>query len=134
MTYNIDHDVKYTDNFEYRDSMRQVFSMALRTTQIHAIADDIDDESRDELLYDDASISAGLDYIFDATKDVLVFSELFLVAAGRMLSENKEIGLAVVFSYDYFELFHLCLRDYFANPSAFTAKNENYVKLWNKIS
>jgi len=130
MTYNIDHDVKYTDNFEYRESMRQVFHM----TPTPTIADDIDDESRDELLYDDSSISTGLDYIFDATKDVPAFSELFLVGAGRMLSNNKEIGLAVVFSYDYFELFHLCLRDYFADPSAFTAKNENYVKLWNKIS
>ena len=130
MTYNIDHDVTYTDNFEYRESMRQVFSMA----QIPAVVDDIDDESRDELLYDDTSISAGLDYIFDATKDVPAFSELFLVGAGRMLSENREIGLAVVFSYDYFELFHLCLRDYFTDPSGFTAKNENYVKLWNKIS
>jgi len=130
-TYNIDYDVKYEDNLGYRESMRQVFRMT--PSQSH-LADDLDDESRDELLYDDATISAGLDYLFEATKDVPSFSELFLVGAGRMLSENREIGLAVVLSYDYFELFHLCLRDFFQNPSLFTADNANYVKLWNKIS
>ena len=129
--YNIDYDVKYADNFEYRESMRQVFHMT--SSQSH-LADDLDDESRDELLYDDASISAGLDYLFKATNDVPAFSELFLIGAGRMLSENKEIGLAVLLSYDYFELFHLCLRDFFKDPASFSGDNPNYVKLRNKIS
>lgn len=131
MSYNIEYNVEYSDNFEYRKAMRQVFRM---TADMPDIADDIDDESRDELMYDDASISAGLDYVFSATKDVPAFSELFLVGAGRMLSENRDIGLAVVFSYDYFELFHLCLRDFFRDPASFNANNSNYQKLWNKIS
>jgi hypothetical protein len=129
--YNIDYDVKYEDNRGYRESMRQVFRMT--SSQSH-LADDLDDESRDELIYDDASISAGLDYLFEATKDVPAFSELFLIGAGRMLSENREIGLAVLLSYDYFELFHLCLRDFFKDSASFSANNPNYVKLWNKIS
>ena len=131
MKYDIDYEVKYTDNFEYRIALRQVFRMD--NTAVN-ICDEMDAESRDELIYDDTSISAGLDYICDTTKSIPVFSKLFLVGAGRMLSIDLDIGLAVMFSYDYFELFHLCLCDYFKNPSEFTDNNTNYTKLWKKIS
>jgi hypothetical protein len=35
------------------------------------------------------------------------------MAALRMFSEDIDIGLAVLFSYDYMQLFHLCLVEFF---------------------
>ena len=39
--------------------------------------------------------------------------DIYIKAAGFMMSEDPGIGLAVLFSYDYFALFHLVLCDYF---------------------
>jgi hypothetical protein len=86
------------------------------------------------MIYDDRNVSAGLDYLYDKTKGVKAFRDLYLVGASRMFSENLEIGMAVVFSYDYFELFHLCLVDFFNAGETITVDNENYVKLHKKIS
>lgn len=129
--YNHTIAVKYDDNLGYRDCVRRVFNMDVSGIEIQ---DDIDDVTKDEMIYDDKNVSAGLDYLYDKTKGVNAFRDLYLVGASRMFSENLEIGMAVVFSYDYFELFHLCLVDFFNAGETITADNENYVKLHKKIS
>ena len=49
-----------------------------------------------------------------------------------MFSEDENIGLAVLFSYDYFASFHLFLVD-FLNKNEFNEKNNYYINLKNKI-
>jgi hypothetical protein len=129
--YNNTITVSYNEDFGYREQLRRVFSMDVTGIEIQ---DDIDDVSKDEMIYDDKNVSIGLDFLYAKTKDVKVFHELYLVAASRMLSENTEIGIAVLFSYDYFALFHLCLVDFFNSNETITSDNENYVKLYKKIS
>jgi len=133
MTYDITYKVDYLDNSGYRESLRRVFQMDVSNI---TNVDDLDDESRDEILYDERSISKCLDFVFEKTKSIPAFAELYLIGAGRMLSSDPEIGLAVVFSYDYFALFHLCLCDFFAKPDKNNemTTNPNYTKLRNKIS
>jgi hypothetical protein len=64
-----------------------------------------DPESYDELLYDDVAINSGIDKIFAITKENNKFRELYRLAAGHFLSEDLEIGICVLFTYDYFSDF-----------------------------
>ena len=59
--------------------------------------------------------------------------KLYDAGASKMLSENREIGLAVLFSYDYMKYFHSCVVDYLEDPIHFDDTNEHYVTLYKKI-
>jgi hypothetical protein len=93
---------------------------------------DLDEETRDELLFDEAAISKVTDKIYDITKNNVLFQELYTLAAGRFISTNMEIGLAVVFCYDYLPLFHKCLGSFFRNE--FDTDNLFYKELKTKLS
>jgi hypothetical protein len=70
-------------------------------------------------------VSAGLDYIYEKTHSVPAFCDLYLIGAAKMTSTDPEIGMLIVFSYDYFDLFHLCLVD-FIKYGVLETENENY--------
>jgi hypothetical protein len=63
------------------------------------------DETMDELDYDEESASKSLNSIYEKTKEITEFQHLYDLAAACMFSTDREIGLAVLFSYDYFHLF-----------------------------
>jgi hypothetical protein len=115
--YNITTHVNYFDNASYRDNLRAAMNMNIKTINIQwgQMDDDLDDETIDELLFDSASTTTCMDYIYDKTKNNVYFAEVYRLAAGKMMSTDPNIGLAVLFSYDYFALFHNCLVDYFTN-------------------
>ncbi len=117
--------VKYDDDFSYRKSVREVFGMRVDES---AVDPDYDAITRDELLYEEAAMSKGLDEIYARTKDAPDFSEIYAICAGFMLSTDPNIGLAVVFSYDYFDKFHPCLVDFLATGSISSANRENLMK------
>jgi hypothetical protein len=96
--------------------------------------ENLDDETRDEISYDEDASTIMLDYVFDQTKENKLFQKLYDTAALRMFSVDKSIGLAVLFSYDYLKTFHLCLVDYFSSPEKFDEENINYINLIKKIS
>ena len=116
--YDHSLEIKYADDAEYRNCIRQIFGT---------------ENSDDDMLYDDKTVSTGLDYIYEKTKSVPVFRDLYLIGAAKMLSSDLEIGMAIVFSYDYFELFHLCLVD-FMKDGVLESENENYKNLHKKMS
>ena len=95
--------------------------------------DDIDEISRDENDYDGETTSKGLDFIYESTKDNVYFQKLYDAGASKMLSDNREIGLAVLFSYDYMKYFHSCVVDYLEDPVHFDDSNKSYVILYKKI-
>ena len=69
--YTINIDVNYDCNFKYRQCLRDVFQM--KTDEIDISLNnipDLDDESRDEMLFDENQICKGLDYIYDLTKNI----------------------------------------------------------------
>jgi len=118
--YNHALEIAYSDDDEYRDCIRRVFGM----NPANCINDD-------GFIYDDKNVSDGLDYVFAKTKDIPEFRDLYLVGAAKMMSNELEIGMAIAFSYEYFDLFHLCLADYIRDG---VVESENYTKLHKKIS
>jgi len=98
------------------------------------INEPLDAETEDEMSYDESSASKIMDEIFMSTNNNVLFSNVYKVAAAKMLSEDFSIGLAVLFSYDYLNSFILCLVDYFKSPLDFNKENSNYINLLKKIS
>ena len=90
MPYLFDAIVAYEDDDEYRASICKVFQMQE---------------------YDDALLSKGMDELFAITSCKSSFANLYVAAAGKMMSEDPELGLAVLFSYDYFAKFHTCFQN-----------------------
>lgn len=130
ITYNtFEKNIQYSNDFEYRAWIRKLFCM----TSPENIQDDIDDISRDEIDYDDSSASLFLDHIYESTSKNDLFQKLYKCAAALMLSEDKSIGLCVLFSYDYFSFFHNCLCCFFENPDEFTENHPSYIRMREKI-
>lgn len=90
MSYDCKVAVQYEDDEQYRECICSVFQMSE---------------------YDDENISTGLEYVFQLTQSNSALMEIYVLAAGKMMSEDPEIGLVILFSYDYFATFHKCLTD-----------------------
>jgi len=129
--FDIQTNVHYQSNEQYRSTLRRIFYMDVSLCALNM--ESIDEETRDELNYDESTVSKTMEELFDATKNNDQFNYLYDIAASKMLSTNREIGQAVLFSYDYLPLFHKCLACFIRNPSEFTETNENYVALCKKI-
>ena len=119
MHYRVETPVKYTNTAEYRQCLRALFEMNQETYEQN-IRDlenhndeTMDPETHDEMSYDDDAANKSMDYVFECTKCVVEFRELYLKAAAKMLSEDPSIGLAILFSYDYLYHFHACLVEFF---------------------
>ena len=131
--YNINISVHYDNNVSYRECLRKVCSMDISNLNIpFDQMEDLDDETKDELLFDEGAMNQTMDYVYDITKLNKCFEEFYILAAAQMFSQDKQIGLAVLFSYDYFALFHVCLVE-FLEKEQFQEKSINYINLKNKI-
>jgi len=95
----------YTTNKEYRDCIREFCKM---NCEDKTIGLDIDDESRDEQMFDGIACNKTMDFIFEKTKDIPLWQDIYDKAAGKFISTNREIGLSVLFSYDFFWDFKEC--------------------------
>lgn len=135
MMYQMSYIPKYENNFQYRQCLRDVFSMDVTKNppKWDEMDPDLDEETRDELVYECGAISLGMDYIYTATKDNKALNQLYLDAAGLMLSQSPDIGLSILFAYDYFVDFHNCLRVFFENPSMFSESIPEFQKIKKKI-
>jgi hypothetical protein len=125
MIYNTNLILNYDDDFGYRQSIRDVFGMNCSSESVDS---DYDEVTKDELMYEADAISKGLDDIYERTKDVPEFQKIYSICAGFMLSVDPNIGLAVVFSYDYFDKFHPCLVDFLRDGSISSDNRENLMK------
>jgi hypothetical protein len=130
--YNIDAIAVYTDNKSYRSTLRRLFFMDVSMCHV-TVDESMDDESRDELMYDNDAVITIMGNLFELTRDNVLFQNLYDLAAEKMISTNREIGQAVLFSYDYLPLFHKCLAGFLRNPDGFNDSNEFYVALLKKI-
>lgn len=129
-TYNISNAViNYSNDAEFRSCLRLVFNM---TENIDG-SSYLDEITRDEQNYDMDAVSKAMDNVFDETKDIELFQTLYDFAAAKMLSTDRSIGLAVMFSYDNLKDFHHCLWDFFTNKSEFNEMRDSYKTVYNKI-
>jgi hypothetical protein len=131
--YPIDLEIQYNNNIEYRHYLRMLFKMNSSNFSEESLLEDLDDETRDELEYDESSAIMGMDWIYSKICDNTLFQILFDKAAAKFLSENREIGIAVLLSYDYLALFHNCMRTYLTNPADFTEIHPTYLALFEKL-
>ena len=117
MEYNYPTNIQihYTNDDEYRECIIRVFHY---------------DETSDG---DDTFSTKILDIIFEKTH--VNFKELYQLSSAVMMMEELDIGLAVLFSYDHFSLFHLCLCDYLSinqeEQPQFIHQNQHYLQLIN---
>ena len=85
MSYNYDAtDISYNDDEEYQQTICKLFSMEE---------------------YNGDTVIQVLDRLYFDTKDQPLFQVVYNQAASFMLSENQEIGLSVLFSYDNLPFF-----------------------------
>ena len=127
--------ILYTNNTEYRKCLRTFFNMINFEENNEIIKEciDLDDETYDELLYDSNAAINGMNIIYEKTQNNSLFKELYMIAAGRMFSEDLQIGIAILLSYDHFTQFHRCLRDFYSSPDTFTENTESYKVLKKQI-
>ena len=124
--------VNYKNDKEYRHLIREIFDLKEQT---HIINDDnLDVISKDEQNYDQKTISRCLNVISNLTKDSYELNELYKLASATMMSLDREIGLAVLFSFDYFKDFHLVLSVYFQDSNTDLDLIPSYERLWNHLS
>ena len=92
----------YSNNREFRAFLRTYFRMNVSALEEqYAPLKDTDFESYDELVYDQDAIHNGMVEILKKTKDNPLFQFLYSLAAKHFLSEDIEIGLCALLSYDY---------------------------------
>jgi hypothetical protein len=131
--YDTSYEVIYDDTKEYRKCIRHLFKMEHRVHDLNDDNDPIDNETLDEQNYDDLQTTVMLDYIYAVTKDNLCFQKLYDYAAATMFSQDREIGLAVMFSFDYFIFFHPCICSYLKMPHRMSEINEYFIELLNRF-
>jgi hypothetical protein len=133
-SYPIDVKVAYNNNAEYRICMRNLFQMN-QSSHLPTITpmDELDEETRDELTYDEEAATKVMDFVFLNTETNVLFQYLYDHAAGLMLSTDRSIGLTILYSYDYFADFHQCLVAFFQTPTKLTNVLPCYVRLVDKI-
>ena len=132
--YNFDiENINYHDNFGYRKCLRSLFFMKCNEPGENNEYD-IDEETLDEMNYDEMTISKTMDLLYQFTQENEMFQNLYDLAAARMISTDRMIGQAVLFSYDYLPLFHQCLASFLNNREVFDNKNTYYLELSKKLT
>ena len=130
----------YDSDQEYRAFLRQIMQMDpakfYETEDVKCDPTDpkVSPETIDEYNYDSAAIAKYLDHVYDQTHSRPEFQRLYIAAAALMFSEDKEIGLAVLFSYDYLAHFFQIYTNYSKSPAEWNAQeDEVYQKLVDRI-
>ena len=128
----------YDSDKEYRDVLRNLIKMDpntfYETEDIKCDPTDpkVSPETIDEYNYDSAAVAKYLDKVYSNTKDRPEFKRLYTAAAALMFSENPEIGLAVLMSYDYLAYFHPSYSLFIQDPTNWKP-DEFYCKLIDRI-
>jgi hypothetical protein len=130
----------YENDQEYRAFLRQVIQMDptrfYETEDIYCDPNDpkVSPETIDEYNYDSTAVAKYLDKVYSDTKDYAEFQQLYKCAAALMFSENPEIGLAVLMSYDYLVFFHNIYCNFMQNTAEWKSdSDEYYIRLINRI-
>lgn len=132
--YPIDMIIKYENDKEYRECIRKVFKMVCKSMISVEDLQDIDDVTLDEYDHDQETMREFLDFVYDATILNETLEDLYKKAAALMISEDAGIGLAVLFSYDYFKFFHPIMCDFFSNSIQVNEFTPSVIKLNEKLS
>lgn len=126
----------YSTTEEYRQVLRQIVRMdpaKYYSDEQIEVDESLDDETLDEFNYDDDAMSSYLDKVYQSTHTHPLFSRMYFAAAALMLSTNPEIGVAILFSYDYMGSFYLCYQSYLLDPDEFSENNQFYRSIVERL-
>ena len=130
----------YNSDQTYRAFLRTIIKMDpskfYETEEIKCDPTDpkVSEETIDEYNYDMNATKIYLDDLYEKTQSRPEFQRLYVAAAALMFSENPDIGLAVLMSYDYLAWFHSVYTNYLQNPTVWDAdEDECYQKLVDRI-
>lgn len=118
--YNFNAIVSYNNDEEYRKTICDLMGFDYN--------EDDDDDN-----FDNNRVATVLDQIWFWTKDHPLFFHVYDKAASFMLSENPEIGLSVLLSYDNLPLFHNMLLAYHKLGQRFGSDHSAYIELYKKL-
>lgn len=140
LSFNI---TPYSDNAGYRQLIRNFFNFTENKYSNYAgeqmSAEYIDNEEcRDELLFDDDQMKVGIDYLYDNTIANNKFKQLYISAAGGLLSEDPAVGQIVLCSYDNLFMYLWLCKEFFSETEVDNQKqtlfcNEYSIKLFKKF-
>ena len=118
--------ISYSNSTEYRRIFRKITHQSEHPPENPL---GIDDETLDEQHYDDDTVSRFMDTVYHSTQHSSLLQHLYDSAAAKMISTNREIGLAVLFSYDYMSAFYTCYCEYISSPETFSETTQSYMKI-----
>ena len=112
MNYPTHLGINYQTDSEYRKCFCQIIKYTLYPLSIIEKDNEcIEDEPDDN--WDTNKVNIFLDFILSKTSMFKIFNELYLQASSTMMMIDVEIGIAILFSFTYFKLFHQCLVFFF---------------------
>ena len=132
-SYPTQLNIQYSTDQEYRKCLRDVFQMD--STQFPDVKDmDLDQVTADEMMYDEKAASRTMKHVFENTFQHKDFILLYEKAASFMFSIDTNIGLTILFGYDYLDLFHPLLSGFFSNMDNKTLSSmSEYKLLYDKL-
>lgn len=80
----------------------------------------------DRTEYNEIEINECIDDLYEHIKESTELTECMLKLAGQFMSEDKKLGLMILFSYDYMYLSHMCISEFLENGKI---SNHNILKL-----
>jgi hypothetical protein len=112
--------ISYSSDVEYRNILCKVFF--INTSPLN---DELDDENNTKII-------KTMDDLLQLTENNEIFENLYSLASSNMYYPDKRIGQCLLFSYDYFDLFHSCLCDFLVEKKI-TYENTYVKMLFDKI-
>lgn len=106
MNYPTSLGINYQTDNEYRKCFCTVINQTLNPEDDNKSIENDDDWDKDK-------VNIFLDFIILKTSMSKIFNELYLQASSTMMIIDIEIGVAILFSFTYFQLFHQCLVYFF---------------------
>jgi hypothetical protein len=124
----------YSNDKEYRDFLRQIAKMD--PTKFYETEDifcdptnpNVSPETIDEYNYDADAMKLFLDKVYSGTRFKPEFQRLYKAAAALMFSEDPEIGLAVLISYDYLACFYSTYTTFLKTPDEWRSEDDEFYK------
>jgi len=108
MSYPLNVSVQYTDDEQYRTCIEEIFGPNLE------------------------NFNSLIQYIYDITKTNARLLHLYEITAHQLLSMDAQMGLVVLFSYDYLGSFHSILSHYLLHNTIDSSLDELMARINDK--
>lgn len=132
--------IEYTTSCEFRAAFRRQFGMdeAKIIKELDKLYGGdartlLDTESLDELLMDEERMAAVMNDVLEKTQKNPEFILLYKLGAAKWISEDLGVGQCILFTYDYYYLYHSCLCVFLDFPEQWNAECPYFIQLRDKL-